>query len=143
MHMIWVNGAPHTWWAEKIYFRHKILMKPSHDCMGGRPNGALLEKTERKLKSPLGAPRIAEQPRRHGSSVRYIRNSMTQGYRPGRAYRSCGTIPRKSSRNPGPSLFLSILFGRTVITLQTPPLTHGPRTSSVQVNCTIAWCVLA
>ena len=26
-----LNGAPHTW-AENIYFGHKILMKPSHDC---------------------------------------------------------------------------------------------------------------
>ena len=26
-----INGAPHTW-AEKIYFGHKILMRPSHDC---------------------------------------------------------------------------------------------------------------
>ena len=25
------NEAPNTW-AEKIYFGHKILMKPSHDC---------------------------------------------------------------------------------------------------------------
>ena len=44
--------------------------------MGGRPNGALLKKTERKLKSPLGAPRITEQPRHHGSSVRYIRDQF-------------------------------------------------------------------
>ena len=70
--------------------------------MGGRPNGALLEKTERKLKSPLGAPRITEQPRRHGSSARYMRDPMTEGYRPRGACRSCGTIPRKSSRSPGP-----------------------------------------
>ena len=80
--------------------------------MGGRPNGALLEKTERKLKSPLGAPRITEQPRRHGNSARcnsarYIRDRMTQGYRPGGACRSCGTIPRKSSRSPGPFLVVS------------------------------------
>ena len=75
--------------------------------MGGRPSGALLEKTERKLKSPLGAPRITEQPRHHGSSARYIRDPMTQGYRPGGACRSCGTIPRKSSRSPGPFLVVS------------------------------------
>ena len=86
-------------------------MKPSHDCsyepMGGRPNGALLEKTKRKLKSPLGAPRITEQPQRHGSSARYISDPMTQGYRPGGAFRSCGSIPRKSSRSPGPFLVVS------------------------------------
>ena len=86
-------------------------MKPSNGCsykpIGGRSNGALLEKTERKMKSPLGAPRITEQPRRHGSSSRYIRNPMTQGYRPGGACRSCGTIPRKSSRSPGPFLVFS------------------------------------
>ena len=75
--------------------------------MGGRPDGALLEKTERKLKSPLGAPRITEQPRRHGSSATYIRDGMTQGYRPGRACRSCGTVPRKSSRSLGPFLVVS------------------------------------
>ena len=75
--------------------------------MGGRPNGALLEETERKLKSPLGAPRITEQPWRHGSSARYIRDPMTQGYRPGGVCRSCGTIPRKSSRSPGPFLVVS------------------------------------
>ena len=82
--------------------------------MGARPNGALLKKTEKKLKSPLGAPRITEQPRRHGSSARYIRDPTTQGYRPGGACRSCGTIPRKSFRSPGPFLVVShddILFG--------------------------------
>ena len=80
--------------------------------MGGRSNGALLEKTE---------------PRRHGSSARYIRDPMTQGYRPGGTCRSCGTIPRKSFRSLGPLLVVShyILFGRTVMTLQTPP---DPRT---------------
>ena len=72
--------------------------------MGGRSNGALFEKTERNLKSPLRAPRITEQPQRHGSSARYIRDPMTQGYRPGGACRSCGTIRRKSSRSPGPLL---------------------------------------
>ena len=60
--------------------------------MGGRPNGALLEKTE---------------PRRHGSSARYIRDPMTQGYRPGGTCRSCGTIPRKSFRSLGPLLVVS------------------------------------
>ena len=86
-------------------------MKPSHDCsyqpMGGRANGALLEKTERKQKSPLGGPRMTEQPRCHGSFARYIRDPMTQGYRHGGACRSCGTIPRKSSRRPGPFLVVS------------------------------------
>ena len=75
--------------------------------MGGRPNGALLKKTERKLKSPLGPHRMTEQPWRHGRSARYIRDPMTQGYRPGGACRSCGTIPRKSSRSPGPFLVVS------------------------------------
>ena len=65
-----------------------------------------LEKTERKLKSPPGAPRITEQPRRHGSSARYIRDPMAQGYRPGGACSSWGTMPRKSSRSPG--LFLVV-----------------------------------
>ena len=81
-----VNGAPRVL-AEKKYFGNKILMKQLHDCsyepMGRRPNGALLKETERELKSPLWAPRITEQPRRHGSSVGYIRDHMTQRYRPG------------------------------------------------------------
>ena len=112
--------------------------------MGGRPNGALLKKTERKLKSPLGAHRITEQPRRHGSSARYIRDPMTQGYQPGGACRSCGTIPRKSSRSPGPFLVVShYTIWTTVITLQIPPVTYAPRPSSVQVGCHIAGCAFA
>ena len=59
--------------------------------MGGRPNGASLEKTERKVESPLRPPRVAEQPRRHGSSARYVRDPMTQGYRPEGACRSYNT----------------------------------------------------
>ena len=78
--------------------------------MGGRPNGALLEKTERKLKSPLGAPRMTEQPRRHGSSARYIRDPMTQGYRPGGLV---GRVARYQGNRLGAqdrsSLFLAIL----------------------------------
>ena len=129
------NGAPRVW-AEKKHFGHKILMKQPHDCsywpMGGRPNGDLLKNTERKLKSSLGAPRITEQPRRHSTSARYIRDPMTQGYRPGGACRSCGTIPRKSSRSPGPFLVVShYTICTTVLTLQIPPATYGPRTSSV------------
>ena len=75
--------------------------------MGGRSNGALLEKTERKLKSPLGARRITEQLRRHGSSARYIRDPMTQGCRPGGTCRSCGTMQRKPTRSPGPFIVVS------------------------------------
>ena len=124
--------GPHAFGPKNIYFGHKILMKQPHDCsyqpMGGRPNGALLKKTERKLKSPLGAHRITEQPRRHGSSARYIRDPMTQGYRPGGACRSCGSIPRKSSRSPGPFLVVShYTIWTTVITLQIPPVTYAPR----------------
>ena len=107
--------------------------------MGGRSNRALLEKTERKLKSALGAPRITEQPRGHGSFARYIRDPMTQGYRPRGACRSCGTIPRKSSRSPGPFLVVShyTIWAHGHKTLQTPPVTHGPRASSVQVDSII------
>ena len=75
--------------------------------MGGRSNRALLEKIERELKSPFGAPWITEQPRRHNSSARYMRDPVTQVYRPGRACRSCGTIRRKLSRSPGPFLVVS------------------------------------
>ena len=85
-----------------------------------------------------------EQPRSHGSSARYIRDPMTQGYRPGGACRSCGTIPRKSSRSPGPFLVVShYTIWTTVITLQIPPVTYAPRASSVQVRCPIAAWVFA
>ena len=112
--------------------------------MGGRPNGAYIKKTERKLKSPLWAPRITEQPRRHGSSARCVRDPMTQACWPGGGCRSCGTIPRKSSRSPG--LFRVVphdTIWTTVITLQTPPVTHAPQWSSVQVGCRIAGCAFA
>ena len=100
--------------------------------------------SERKVKSPVGAPRITEQPRRHGSSVRYIRDPMTQGYRLGGACRSCGTIPRKSSQSPGPFLVVSdYIIWTTVITLQTLRVSHGPRGSSVQVDYPIAACAFA
>ena len=92
-----------------------------------------LEKTERKLKSPLGTPRITEQPRRHGSSARYVRDPMTQAYRPGGVV---GHVARYRGNRLGAqnrsSLFLTIVFRRTVILLQTSPVTHGPRASSVQ-----------
>ena len=81
--------------------------------MGGRPNGASLEETGRKLDSPLGVLRITEQPRRHGSSARYIPDPTTQGYRPGGGCRSCGTMPRKSPRSPGPFL---VVFRYTIWT---------------------------
>ena len=41
------------------------------------------------------------------------------------------------------SLFLTIPFGRTVITLKAPPVTHGRRASSVQADCSIAGCAFA
>ena len=124
--------GPHAFEPKNIYFVPKILMKQPHDCsywpMGGRLNGALLNKTERKLKSPLGAPRITEQLRRHCSSARYIRDPMTQGYRPEGACTSCGTIPTKSSRGPGSFLVVShYTISTTVITLQIPPVTYAPR----------------
>ena len=81
--------------------------------MGGRSNGALLEKTERKLKSPFGAPRITEPPRRHGISARYIGDPMTQGYRPVGGCTSCGTITRKPSQSPRPFLVVSHYTIRT------------------------------
>ena len=95
------------------------------------------------MKSPLGAPWITEQLLRHGSSARYVRDPMTQSYRLGGACRSCGTIPRKSSRSPGPFLVVSHYTGRTVITLRTPPVTHGPQASSVQVDSPTVGCGFA
>ena len=92
--------------------------------------------------SPLGAPRITEQPRHHGSSARYIRDPMTQGYRPGGG--GVSHVTRYQENRLGvqdrSSLFLTIPFGRTIITLQTPPVTHDPRASSVQVDSIIAAC---
>ena len=41
------------------------------------------------------------------------------------------------------SLFLTVKFGRTVITLQVPPLTHGPQASSVLVDFITAAYVFA
>ena len=128
---IYLTG-PHAFGPKNIYFVPKILMKQPHDCKllanGREAKWSLLKKTERKLKSPLGAHRITKQPRRHGSSARYIRDPMTQGYRPGGACRSCGTIPRKSSRSPGPFLVVShYTIWTTVITLQIPPVTYAPR----------------
>ena len=80
--------------------------------MGGRPNGALLKKTERKLKSPLGAHRITEQPRRHGCSARYIRDPMTQGYRPGGLVGHVAQYQEnRLEAQDRSSLFLAILFG--------------------------------
>ena len=71
-----------------------------------------------KLKSPLGAPRITEQPRRHGSSARYIRDPMAQGYRPGGLVDHLARYQgNRLGAQDRPSLFLTILFGRTVITL--------------------------
>ena len=83
--------------------------------MGRRSNGALLEETE-KIREPFRVPRIAEQPRRHDSSVRYIHDPMTQGYRSGGGRRSYGTM--RGSRlgaQDCSSLFLAIGFGPTDI----------------------------
>ena len=51
--------------------------------MGGRSNQTLLKEAAIKAGEPLGEPRIAEQPRRHGSSARCVRDPMTQAYWPG------------------------------------------------------------
>ena len=109
--------------------------------MGGRPDGAILDKTVRKLKSPLGAFRIMEQPRRHGSSARCVRDSVTQGYRPGEVVEHVAW--RQESRLGVPRCFSLYRTARTVITLYTPPVPHGPRGSSVQVDSTIAVCACA
>ena len=75
----------------------------------------------------------------------YICDPRTQDYRPrglvGHVARYQGNRLGAQDRS---SLFLTmILFGRKVITLQTPPVTHGPRASSVQVDCPITGCALA
>ena len=95
----------------------------------------LLKKIGRKLESPRGAPRITEQPRRHGSSARYIHDLMTQNIGLGgvvsHVARCQGSRLGAQDRS---SLFLVIPFGRTVITLHTPPMPHGPRASSMQAR---------
>ena len=114
-------------------------MKPSRDCssypLGGRRNGVLLEEIGRKLESPLGAPRKTEQQWRHGNSARDINDIMTQGYRPervvGHVARYQGSSPTALDRS---SLFFATPFERTVITLHTPPVPHGPRSSSVKIS---------
>ena len=103
----------------------------------------LLSGKQRKLQSPLGAPRITEQPRSQASSERYIHDPMTQGYRPGgwgvghvaRCQGSCFGAQDRSS------LFLVIPFWRTIITLPHPPVTHGPRSSKVQVSAMQGTCI--
>ena len=92
--------------------------------MGVRSNQTLLKETASKLESPLGEPRITEQPRRHGSSARCVRDPMTQGYWAGGACRSCNKIPGKSFRGPGPFLVVS----RYII------WTHGHNPSSTSCD---------
>ena len=75
--------------------------------MGGRSNGSFLEETAKMFDNPLGKPRIAEQPRHHGSSAKYTHDPMAEGYRPGEVYRSCGTVPRTSPRSPRSFLVVS------------------------------------
>ena len=101
--------------------------------------------TASKLESPLGEPRIKEQPRHHGSSARCVRDPMTQAYWPGGVVGHVARyVPSKSFRSPGPFLVVShYTIWTTVITLQTPPVTHGPRPSSVQVDCDFAGCAFA
>ena len=41
------------------------------------------------------------------------------------------------------SLFLIIQFGRKVITLHTPPISHGPRARSVLVSSMAGTCACA
>ena len=64
------------------------------------------------MKSPLGAHRITEQPRRHGSSARYIRDPMIRAIGLGGLV---GHVARYQENRLGAqdrsSLFLTILFG--------------------------------
>ena len=55
---------------------------------------------------------------------------MTQGYRPGGACRSCGTIPRKSSRGPGPFLVVSHYTIWTTVSLYYLDHSHNPSNTS-------------
>ena len=85
-----------------------------------------------------------EQLRRHGSSVRYIHYPMTPGYQHGGVV---GHVARCQGSRLGAqdrfSWFLVIPFGRTVITLYTPPVPHGPGANSVQVSPMIGACACA
>ena len=97
------------------------------------------------MKSPLGAHRITEQPRRHDSSVKYIRDPMTQGYQPGGGLWVMWHVAKEIVSEPRtvPPCFSIYHLDHGHITLQTPPVTHAPRASSVQVDCPIAACVFA
>ena len=73
-----------------------------------------------KLESPLGAPRITEQPRRHGSSARYVHDNITHKYRHGGVVGHVAWFQGSSLGAQDRSwLFLVIPFGRTAITLYT------------------------
>ena len=94
--------------------------------------------------SPLRAPRMTEQPLRHGSSARCVRDPMTQGYWPGGAV---GHVAWRQGNRLGAQerapLLLAIPIGRTIITLYTPPVPYGLRATSVQVDSIITACASA
>ena len=91
--------------------------------MGERPNRALLEETGRNVESPLGEPRVTEQPRRPGSPARYVHDPITQGCLPKAVVDHGPQCPRT---------FFVISFGFAVITLKAPPSPYGFRAGSVQ-----------
>ena len=117
------RGAP-TQLSQKnaeYYLGHKNCMKPSHECrsqpMGKRPNGTLFEETEGNLESPLGAPRITEQPRRRGSSARYVRDAMAQDYQPRVVVDRGAQDPKTAFSSPGTFLFVSFEVAAMVLEL--------------------------
>ena len=56
------------------------------------------------MDSPLGASRIAEQPRCGASSTRYVHDPMTQGYRPRAVVDHRAQCPRLRFQAQGRSL---------------------------------------
>ena len=82
-----------------------------------KTDGTLFEETEGNLESPLGAPRITEQPRRRGSSARYVRDPMAQDYRPRVVVDHGAQDPKTAFSSPGTFLFLSFEVAVMVLEL--------------------------
>ena len=101
---------------------------------GREAKWSFIRENREKTEDPLEGLRITERPRHHGSSARYIRDPMTQGYRPGGPCRSCGTIPRKSSRSPGPFLVVSHYTLPLLVVSHCTIWTHGHNPSNTSCD---------
>ena len=93
------------------------------------------------MESPLGAPRITEQPRRHGSSARYVHDHMAQGYRLRAVVVNGAQVPKTVFSSPGTILVISLRVA--VITLRAPPAPHGSPAGSVHETEISGTCAYA